>query len=106
MLTRASEGRTLLETALKHERVLVGTVLILIPLACWTWIAVMAHDMYGAMDGPSAWMMTADWDAEHLGLLFAMWAAMMTAMMLPTAAPLILLYAGAVRSRDDAAASR
>jgi predicted metal-binding membrane protein len=62
----------------------------------------MARDMYGAMLGPSAWMMTADWDVPHLLLLFAMWAVMMTAMMLPSASPLVLLYAGALRARGDA----
>ena len=35
-----------------------------------------------------------------------MWAVMMTAMMLPSAAPLILLYAGALRTRGDAGAAR
>lgn len=106
MLNRAPEGRTLLETALKREPIVVGTLLVLIPLVCWTWIAVMSHDMYGDMDGSSAWMMTVEWDAAHVILLFAMWAAMMTAMMLPTAAPLILLYAAAVRGGNDATAGR
>jgi hypothetical protein len=41
-----------------------------------------------------------DWDAPHVLLLWAMWAVMMTAMMLPSAAPLLLLYAGALRGRD------
>jgi predicted metal-binding membrane protein len=51
-------------------------------------------------------MMTADWDAAHLVLLWAMWAAMMTAMMLPSAAPLVLLYAGALRTGGDREAGR
>jgi hypothetical protein len=28
-------------------------VLVAIPFAAWTWIAVMARDMYGSMRGPS-----------------------------------------------------
>src|SRR5512139_70820 len=106
MPTRTSDGRTLLESALKHERVVTVTLIVVIPLVCWTWIALMADDMYGTMLGPSAWMMTADWDAPHLLLLFAMWVAMMTAMMLPSASPLVLLYAGALRSRGDAHVGR
>jgi predicted metal-binding membrane protein len=106
MLTHASDGRTLLESALKHERVVTATLIVLIPLVCWTWIALMARDMYGAMLGPSAWMMTADWDVPHLLLLWAMWAVMMTAMMLPSASPLALLYAGALRTRGDARVGR
>src|SRR5688572_8944117 len=66
-------------------------LLVLVPLVCWSWIVVMARDMYGPMTGASAWMMTPHWDAPHLFLLWAMWAVMMTAMMLPSAAPLLLL---------------
>ena len=51
----------------------------------------MARDMYGPMTGASAWMMTPRWDAPHLLLLWAMWAVMMTGMMLPSAAPMVLL---------------
>ena len=91
---------------MQHERRVTVTLLVLIPLACWTWIALMARDMYGSMHGPSAWMMTASWDAPHLVLLWAMWAVMMTGMMLPSAAPLILLYAGALRTRGAGPAGR
>ena len=66
----------------------------------------MARDMYGSMQGPSAWMMTATWDLPHLVLLWAMWAVMMTAMMLPSASPLVLLYAGALRTRGAEHAGR
>jgi predicted metal-binding membrane protein len=102
----ASDRRTLLESALKHERVVTAILIVLIPLASWAWICVMAQDMYGAMQGSSAWMMTADWDTAHLLLLWAMWAVMMTAMMLPSAAPLLLLYAGALRTGGDVAVGR
>ena len=66
-------------------------LLILVPLVCWTWIIVMARDMYGPMTGASAWTMTPVWDAPHLLLLWAMWAVMMIGMMLPSASPMILL---------------
>jgi predicted metal-binding membrane protein len=76
-------------------------VIALATLAAWGWIVVMARDMYGPMTGPSAWMMTAAWDWPHVVLLWAMWAVMMTAMMLPTASPLIALYsAAAARSAE------
>jgi predicted metal-binding membrane protein len=52
-------------------------------------------------------MMTLHWDVPHLLLLWAMWAVMMTGMMLPSAAPLLLLYgAAARRSSPQAAAGR
>ncbi len=90
-----------LETALEHERVVLAAVLIVIPAACWTWIVVMARDMYGPMTGASAWMMSLDWDARRVALLWAMWAVMMAGMMLPSATPIILLYARAARARED-----
>ena len=68
-----------------------AVLLVLVPLVCWLWIAVMARDMYGPMTGASAWMMTPRWDGPHLLLLWAMWAVMMTGMMLPSAAPMILI---------------
>ena len=73
---------------------------------CWLWIVPMAVDMYGAMTGPSAWMMTTTWDAPHLALLWAMWVVMMAGMMLPSASPLILLYAGAAGRSAAAGAYR
>ena len=75
----------------------VAAFLFLVPLVCWTWIVVVSRDMYGPMTGASAWMMTATWDAPHLFLLWAMWAVMMTGMMLPSAAPMILLAGDGAR---------
>lgn len=64
----------------------------LLALLGWAWIVPMAADMYGPMTGSSEWMMTTRWDARHLLLLWAMWAVMMAAMMLPSAMPVLLLY--------------
>ena len=90
---------TIVEHALRYDRTAAAVLLILLPLGCWMWIVVMARDMYGTMRGASAWMMTTQWDIAHVLLLWAMWAVMMTAMMLPSAAPLVLLYAAALHAR-------
>ena len=90
---------TRIELALGHQRFAFIVLLILLPLVCWSWIVVMARDMYGPMTGASAWMMTREWDARHVFLLWAMWAVMMVGMMLPSAAPLVLLYGTAARRR-------
>ena len=68
---------------------------LVVMFACWWWIVIMARDMYGPMTGASAWMMRPEWDATYLLLLWAMWAVMMSAMMLPSAAPMILLAGAA-----------
>src|SRR6185295_10666914 len=88
---------TRLELVLGADRTPLVVLLILVPLVCWSWIVVMARDMYGPMTGASAWMMTSNWDAAHWLLLWAMWAVMMTGMMLPSASPFILLYGVAAR---------
>ncbi len=77
--------------------------LVLVLLVSWAWIVVMARDMYGPMTGASAWTMTPVWDGPHLLLLWAMWAVMMTAMMLPSATPMVLLARVASHPRALAA---
>jgi predicted metal-binding membrane protein len=79
---------------------------VLLPLVSWLWIVVMARDMYGPMTGASAWMMTPRWDVQHLLLLWAMWAVMMTAMMLPSATPTLLVYGLIARGRAQRSATR
>jgi predicted metal-binding membrane protein len=90
------------EAVLSRPRRALLVVVAVLPLGCWVWVAAMARDMYGPMTGASAWMMTVTWDAPRLVLLWAMWAAMMAGMMLPTITPLLMLYARAVRHREHA----
>lgn len=96
-----TDQRTPVESALAHPRASLAIAVAAIPLACWLWVIAMARDMYGPMTGASAWMMTVTWDAPRLLLLWAMWAAMMAGMMLPTITPMLLLYARAMRNRTD-----
>jgi predicted metal-binding membrane protein len=93
--------KTLVEAALGRPTLTLVVLVAILPLACWAWVVAMARDMYGPMTGASAWMMTVTWDAPRLLLLWAMWAAMMAGMMLPTITPLVMLYARAVRNRTD-----
>ena len=92
---------TSLEALLRRDRWLVGGALLAATVLCWAWIVPMARDMYGTMTGASAWMMVGVWDFTHLVLLFAMWVVMMAGMMLPSAAPALLLYAGVIRKSPD-----
>jgi predicted metal-binding membrane protein len=87
-----------LERALRRDRALVGLGLVAIVAPAWVYLVLASLDMYGAMDGLSAWMMRARWDAWFTVLIFAMWAVMMAGMMLPSAAPAILIYARVARS--------
>lgn len=93
---------TWIERLLGHQRTALAVVVVGIPAFAWIWVVALARDMYGPMTGASAWMMTTTWDLPHVVLLWAMWAAMMAGMMLPSATPLLLLYGRAARSRDAA----
>ena len=95
-------GRSALEAALLRDRWIIGGALAVAIVLSWAWIVPMAHDMYGAMSGSAAWMMTSDWDLRHQTLLFLMWLVMMAGMMLPSAAPTLLLYAQVLRHSPDA----
>jgi predicted metal-binding membrane protein len=97
---------TILESALRADRTPALLLLVLLPAISWMWIIVIARDMYGPMTGASAWMMTMNWDVRHLLLLWAMWAVMMTGMMLPSASPLVLLYGAAARRSAAQTAGR
>ena len=96
---------TILESALRYDRVALSVLVVLLPIAAWLWIVAMARDMYGPMTGASAWMMSPTWDAPRLLLLWAMWAVMMTAMMLPSASPMLLLFGVVARRSPQPAAS-
>jgi predicted metal-binding membrane protein len=91
---------TAIESIVRHDRRVLGSTIVLVPLLCWMWIVPMARDMYGPMTGPSAWMMTPVWDFRHTALLATMWIVMMVGMMIPSASPTLLLYASVVRRSE------
>jgi predicted metal-binding membrane protein len=67
-------------------------------VCAWAYLIPTSLGMYGRMDGAAKWMMEATWDARYRLLIFLMWAAMMVAMMLPSALPTILIFHKAVRN--------
>ncbi len=82
---------TTLETLLRRERAVVAASLVGLAALAWAWFLVDARHM--AMAGG----MPADGAIARLALGFLMWTVMMVGMMLPSAAPAILLYARVVR---------
>ena len=96
---------TLVERALQRDRLIVLAGLVAAVGLAWIWIGAMARDMYGEMSGAAGWMMAPAWDVKYIALLFGMWTVMMAGMMLPSAAPAILLFVGVVRRSVDAKAA-
>jgi predicted metal-binding membrane protein len=86
------------EALLRRDRLLVWCALILVTTLAWAYLL----RLYLQMDAmPSAMAMTAikHWSASDVILMFAMWTIMMVGMMLPSAAPMILLYSQAQRQQ-------
>ncbi|MDW5375382.1 DUF2182 domain-containing protein [Halomonas sp. HP20-15] len=92
---------SLLERALRHDRTLVASVLLVVVVLCWAYLVVGAGVMTG-MAGEMA-MAPVAWTPAHALTLLAMWAIMMVAMMLPGAAPLLLLFVAIGRARHSSA---
>ncbi len=95
-----------IEALVKRDRYVVIAGLLGITGLAWAYTAYLAWDMRG-MDmasGRSVSMpMTADWTAGDFGLMFLMWTVMMTAMMVPSAAPMILMFGTVARKRREQA---
>jgi predicted metal-binding membrane protein len=98
---------TAIETLFRREDVSVLAALVALTLLAWlALIAGAGTDMDPfAMSG---WLMpvtlpqapSAAWTPSYWLIAFFMWAVMMVAMMLPSASPMVLLYARVVRQAE------
>jgi predicted metal-binding membrane protein len=91
---------------IRRDRLVIALGLAAITLLAWMYLLRTAVDMKSmAMDAQMhAAMGMTDmriWDATDWLELFVMWAIMMVAMMLPSAAPVILIVLAAYRRRGD-----
>jgi predicted metal-binding membrane protein len=92
-----------IEKLLMRDRLIILLALAAIVAISWRYLAVMAANMQSVaqmsmpMDMPGMDMTSS----SNFLPLFAMWAVMMVAMMLPSAAPTILLVLGVYRRRGD-----
>ena len=86
---------------LRRERLLIAGALALVAAVAWAYMIHEARGMNvsGACKCLGMEMGGADWSAGSLLPLFLMWAGMMVAMMLPSAAPMILTFAAVSRNR-------
>ena len=102
-----------LETLLRRDRLVVGVALAALVVAAWLYLVHLARAMAGiamphmeTMPGmaamPGMAMATPAlhaWSWVEVGALVVMWAVMMVAMMMPAAAPMILMFATVHRRR-------
>jgi len=89
---------------LSRNGLIVGGALLALVLMAWAWLLSQPHvpmaDMSG-MDMPGMDMDAGPWSSTYLAAAFAMWSVMMVAMMLPSAAPMILLHARIDRAGSE-----
>jgi predicted metal-binding membrane protein len=88
----------------RRDRLFICTCLALVTALAWAYLVHLGHQMSSSMahDSMMADMgMTTDmpWTATDVFFTFTMWAVMMVAMMTGTAAPMLLLFAGAHAAR-------
>jgi predicted metal-binding membrane protein len=96
------------ETLLRRENAVV--LLALAALTCLSWLALLAGAGTG-MDpaAMSGWFLpialppavSSSWTPFYWLIAFCMWAVMMVAMMLPSATPMVLLYARVARRAES-----
>ncbi len=97
---------TPLEAVLKRDRAIVATGLLLLTVFAWTYTIAEARgmgDMGMSGDAMSAMSMpmTDAWTPRQAFMVFVMWSVMMVAMMVPSAAPMVLLFANLNRQKRE-----
>jgi len=101
MNSPASGAIVALERLVRRDRAVMLVALALLVALAVTWLLREAARMQAM---PADMVMT--WGPAEAWGLFLMWAVMMVAMMLPSAAPVILLVLAMLRRRGDAGALR
>src|SRR5436309_3310422 len=96
----------LLSGLLRHDRAVVLGGLLTVAGSAWIYLLLGAGIEMQMMDmgGGQIMAMSPEWTLGYGALIFIMWAVMMVAMMLPSAAPAILLAAALDRQRSTASA--
>jgi predicted metal-binding membrane protein len=89
------------EAVLRRDRIVVVSGLALITALSWAYVASLASGMQTmGMSTEMSMPRMRPWGVTEFALTFVMWAVMMVAMMTPSAAPMILMFAGVNRRRQ------
>jgi predicted metal-binding membrane protein len=105
MLSAGVAATSALERVVRRDRLIMVLGLLAVLALSWSYLVTTSagmRAMLGEAEMHAAMGMSEmqSWPRE-LVALFVMWAVMMVGMMLPSAAPLILLILGVYRRRDD-----
>lgn len=86
-----------IERMVRHDRAIVILGLAVMTVLAWASLVRMSGGMHAEMAMP----LMRVWSWGDLVVLFLMWAVMMVAMMLPTAAPMVMAFASVQRRRRE-----
>jgi predicted metal-binding membrane protein len=92
---------TPLERAFRHDRIVVLSAITGVTALAWAYVLWLAAQMDMSGHGMAMPEMMAPslarWSVGDVLLIWAMWSVMMVGMMLPSVAPMVLIYAGVAR---------
>jgi len=95
-----------LEALLRRDRIVVVAALLVVIALSWFWVTLGAGMEMTALEmtrmSRDMAMTPAVWTPAYAALMFSMWWVMMVAMMLPSAAPILLIYARISRREREA----
>ena len=83
----------------RHDRAIVVAIMLAVILASWAYLLVGVDMPMPEMPGMAMPMDMPVWTTGYFALTLLMWMAMMTAMMLPSAMPMLLFYDSIARKR-------
>jgi len=89
-----------IESVIKRDRLVVIAGVLAVVAIAWAYLVFLAQDSDG-MGASMAMAQLKTWSAADFGMMFIMWAVMMTGMMVPSAAPMILIFATVNRRRQE-----
>jgi predicted metal-binding membrane protein len=98
-----TEHTDVLSTWLKRDQLFVFIGLILLAVIAWAYIlhlnSAMSSESMDSMISDVAMPQMNQWDAKDVATIAIMWSVMMIAMMLPSAAPMIIIFSTVNRKR-------
>lgn len=99
-----TEQTDVLATWLKRDQLFVFLGLVLLAAIAWAYLlhlnSAMASESMDKMIGDVTMPQMQPWDTKDVAAIAIMWSVMMIAMMLPSAAPMILIFSTVNRKRQ------